>query len=170
MHDPEDARRAALKALELGGGSWRLDAVLALTSYYLGEVEAAKKITRKQRDELLSDMTNELAAHVLMDNYRQSMALTHAEAQSGTGLDECARFIRKLERGGLSGAERMRTRQLHQRFLSFESALLADFPIATTVAPADRPPTTPLTVMVELVDDEELVRRMKRRADRSRRR
>ena len=39
-----------------------------------------------------------------------------------------------------------------------------------TVAPADRPPTTPLTVMVELVDDEELVRRMKRRADRSRRR
>ena len=32
------------------------------------------------------------------------------------------------------------------------------------------PPVTPLSVMVELVDDEELVRRMKRRADRSRRR
>jgi putative intracellular protease/amidase len=38
-------------------------------------------------------------------------------------------------------------------------------------SPASRsaePPVTPLSVMVELVDDEELVRRMKRRADRSR--
>lgn len=37
----EDSRRAALKALDLGGAGWRLDAVLALTSYYLGEVEDA---------------------------------------------------------------------------------------------------------------------------------
>ena len=37
----EDARRAALKSLELGASGWRLDAVLALTSYYLGETEQA---------------------------------------------------------------------------------------------------------------------------------
>ena len=67
----------------------------------LGEVLAADKLTQKDRDKLLSDMTDELAQHVLMDNYRQSMALTHAEAQSAATLDESARFIRQFERAGL---------------------------------------------------------------------
>ena len=66
----------------------------------LGEVLAAKKLAEKDRDKLLADMTDELAEHVLMDNYRQSMALTHAEAQASATLDESARFIRQLERAG----------------------------------------------------------------------
>ena len=57
-------------------------------------------IDTPERDKLLADMTDELAEHVLMDNYRQSMALTHAEAQSAATLDEAARFIRRLERAG----------------------------------------------------------------------
>ena len=66
----------------------------------LGEVMAAKKITRPQRDKLLAQMTDELAEHVLMDNYRQSMALTHCEHESAALLDEAVRFMRNLERAG----------------------------------------------------------------------
>jgi len=67
----------------------------------LGEVIEKGEFSRKQRDRLLVQMTNELAEHVLMDNYRQSMALTHAEAQSATLIDEAARFMRSLERAGV---------------------------------------------------------------------
>ena len=65
-----------------------------------GEVMAAGKITRPQRDKLLAQMTDELAEHVLMDNYRQSMALTHCEADPAGMLDEAIRFMRDLERAG----------------------------------------------------------------------
>ena len=37
----EDARRAALEAEELGASGWRLDAALAVASYYLGDLETA---------------------------------------------------------------------------------------------------------------------------------
>ncbi len=67
----------------------------------LGEVIEKGELTRKQRDRLLVQMTDELAEHVLMDNYRQSMALTHAEAQSAALLEESARFMRSLERAGV---------------------------------------------------------------------
>jgi glutamate dehydrogenase len=66
----------------------------------LGEVMAAGKITRPQRDKLLARMTNELAEHVLMDNYRQSMALTHCQVDPLGLLDESIRFMRDLERAG----------------------------------------------------------------------
>ena len=66
----------------------------------LGEVMAAEQITRKQRDRLLVRMTEELANHVLMDNYRQSMTLTHCEAQSFALIDESMRFLKHLERTG----------------------------------------------------------------------
>jgi len=38
----EDARRAARQAKGLGAKGWRVDAVLALSSYYLGEMEEAR--------------------------------------------------------------------------------------------------------------------------------
>jgi glutamate dehydrogenase len=53
-----------------------------------------------KRDRLLAQMTKEVAALVLMDNYRQSMALSNAEHQSVALLDEHARFMRALERAG----------------------------------------------------------------------
>jgi glutamate dehydrogenase len=65
-----------------------------------GEALARRKLTLAQRDRMLSDMTDEVARLVLMDNYRQSMALTHAEHQSVAMLDEHARFMRTLEREG----------------------------------------------------------------------
>ena len=58
------------------------------------------KLTLKKRDALLRTMTREVAALVLLDNYRQAMAITHQETQSVALLDEHSRFIRALERSG----------------------------------------------------------------------
>jgi len=88
--------------------------------------------------------------------------------------------------GGSSEVERIRATLLDRgeallRPLSRWEALLDRTLGRTTLLPErtprprrasepSKPPVTPLSVMIELVDDEELVRRMKRRADRTRRR
>ena len=66
----------------------------------LGEVMASGQLSRAQRDKLLGEMTDELAEHVLMDNYRQSMAISHAEARGSTLIGAAGRLIRSLERAG----------------------------------------------------------------------
>jgi glutamate dehydrogenase len=66
----------------------------------LGAVIADGKLTLAERNKILVKMTADVAKHVLMDNYRQSMALTHAEALAGDTVGEAARFIRSLERAG----------------------------------------------------------------------
>jgi glutamate dehydrogenase len=66
----------------------------------LGEAVAARKLTLDARNRLLGEMTDDLAKHVLLDNYRQSMALTHCVAQGVAILDEAIRFMRALERSG----------------------------------------------------------------------
>jgi glutamate dehydrogenase len=45
-------------------------------------------------------MTDDVSALVLMDNYRQSMALTNAQHQSVALADEHAQFMQTLERSG----------------------------------------------------------------------
>ncbi len=52
------------------------------------------------RNHLLKAMTDDVAAHVLQDNYSQTLALTLAEATSKLDVDAHARFIRVLEREG----------------------------------------------------------------------
>ncbi|WP_372399538.1 NAD-glutamate dehydrogenase [Azospirillum sp. HJ39] len=66
----------------------------------LGDVMARGDMTLKQRDMLLSAMTDEVAGLVLADNYRQTQALTIAEAQGASLLEAQARFIRNLEKTG----------------------------------------------------------------------
>ncbi len=66
----------------------------------LRNVEKAGDMTRKQRDILLEDMTEEVAELVLRDNYRQTLAITMMEQQGYLSLDHQARMIRKLERSG----------------------------------------------------------------------
>ena len=61
---------------------------------------AAGELDLKARDKLLVEMTPDVATHVLLDNYRQSMALTHAELRAPETIGEAARFIRSLERAG----------------------------------------------------------------------
>ncbi len=66
----------------------------------LDAVVAAGDLTRKQRDELLAQMTDEVAELVLTDNYEQGETLSLAEAQAASMIDVHARFIRSLEQAG----------------------------------------------------------------------
>ena len=67
----------------------------------LGAAAAAGEITSGARDELLAEMTGEVAALVLRDNYLQSQAITAAQARAAASLDGDARLIRALERRGV---------------------------------------------------------------------
>ncbi|MZR23960.1 NAD-glutamate dehydrogenase [Sneathiella chungangensis] len=58
------------------------------------------EMTDKQRDRLLVDMTDDVAAHVLEDNYLQTQALTTAERQSVDNFAENILFMRSLEKAG----------------------------------------------------------------------
>ena len=66
----------------------------------LGQAVAAGDMTQKQRNVLLEEMTDEVAAHVLRDNYEQNVALGNARAQASDMLPVYARYIARLERDG----------------------------------------------------------------------
>jgi len=66
----------------------------------LNGVVARGDMTMKQRDDLLARMTDEVGHLVLADNYRQTQALTVAQARGAEMLEAQARFIRALERAG----------------------------------------------------------------------
>ncbi|KAA0875761.1 NAD-glutamate dehydrogenase [Nitrincola tapanii] len=66
----------------------------------LNEMLAAGDITLKQRNTLLQEMTDEVAALVLRNNYRQVQALTLAQRRSLIAMAEYQRFINKLEAQG----------------------------------------------------------------------
>jgi glutamate dehydrogenase len=61
---------------------------------------AAGEITRAARDRLLVQMTDEVAALVLRNNYLQSQAISCSEFRSTSRLGESAFVIRALERSG----------------------------------------------------------------------
>ncbi|HEX2526524.1 MAG TPA: NAD-glutamate dehydrogenase [Geminicoccus sp.] len=65
-----------------------------------GAVEQAGDLTRKQRDELLRSMTDEVAALVLRDNTLQNLALSTAEHRGIDQLDAQIGLIRSLESSG----------------------------------------------------------------------
>jgi len=66
----------------------------------LGAIVQAGDMTTKQRNELLEDMTDEVARLVLRDNYLQTLALTMMQELGTRHLDPAQRFIRRLERIG----------------------------------------------------------------------
>jgi glutamate dehydrogenase len=68
--------------------------ILLSGPYRRGEIDSQK------RDAILMDMTDEVAAHVLADNYDQTLALSVAEAAAARDIDAGARFIRVLEAKG----------------------------------------------------------------------
>src|SRR5690606_18526252 len=67
----------------------------------LRDAENEKGLTRKQRNRLLADMTEDVAAAVLRNNYLQTQAISMMEAQAPERLDEFARLITDLERAGV---------------------------------------------------------------------
>ncbi len=63
----------------------------------LGEVERAGRLTRAQRNTLLHEMTDEVAALVLRDNYLQTQTLTVTQHVGARYTDRLARYMRQLE-------------------------------------------------------------------------
>jgi glutamate dehydrogenase len=61
---------------------------------------AAGALGRQEREPLLAQMTDDVAALVLRDNYLQGEALSVAEARGAAALDRQAGLIRDLERMG----------------------------------------------------------------------
>jgi glutamate dehydrogenase len=58
------------------------------------------ELSPQGRDELLAQMTEEVAAHVLKDNYDQTLTLTVAQARSTADLEAYGRYMRDLEARG----------------------------------------------------------------------
>ncbi len=67
----------------------------------LGIAVADGELTEKQRNTLLPQMTDEVAALVLRDNYFQTQALSIGKRLAARQLDEQIRFMRFLEKIGL---------------------------------------------------------------------
>jgi len=61
---------------------------------------AAGALGRQEREPLLAQMADDVAALVLRDNYLQGEALSVAEARGSAALDRQTRLIRDLERAG----------------------------------------------------------------------
>ena len=66
----------------------------------LGLAVADGELTEKQRNALLPQMTDEVAALVLADNYFQTQSLSIARREGAALLDQQQRFIRFLEKAG----------------------------------------------------------------------
>ena len=66
----------------------------------LDDVVAGGDMTEKQRNTLLADMTEDVSALVLRDNYLQTQALSVAAYQAPSLLEVHARLIKDLERTG----------------------------------------------------------------------
>jgi len=66
----------------------------------LGLVMAEGELTEKQRNKLLAEMTDEVAALVLRDNYCQTQALSLSRRLARPLLEQQARFMRFLEKAG----------------------------------------------------------------------
>ncbi|HEX3673191.1 MAG TPA: NAD-glutamate dehydrogenase [Rhizomicrobium sp.] len=58
------------------------------------------ELSEDQRDALLGEMTDDVAAHVLRDNYEQTLAISVAQSRGVMDMDSQGRFIRDLERRG----------------------------------------------------------------------
>ena len=66
----------------------------------LGAVVADGELTDKQRNKLLAEMTDEVGALVLTDNYYQPQSLSVMASNAPRLLDAQARFMRHLEKAG----------------------------------------------------------------------
>ena len=63
-------------------------------------------MTRKQRDKLLKEITDDVAALVLRDNYLQTQALTVTQTLSARLLDRHVHFMRTLEKAAAASTVR----------------------------------------------------------------
>ncbi|HXG59332.1 MAG TPA: NAD-glutamate dehydrogenase [Thermoanaerobaculia bacterium] len=104
--------QAARVEFALGGGKINTDAIDNSAGVDTSDHEVNIKILLydaiehgelsgiEQRNRLLAEMTDEVAALVLRDNYEQTQAISIMHASGEALLDEQARFMRALERAG----------------------------------------------------------------------
>ncbi|WP_148613739.1 NAD-glutamate dehydrogenase [Nocardioides rubriscoriae] len=71
----------------------------------LDRVVAAGDLTEKQRNKVLAEMTDEVAALVLRDNYEQNLALANAESNAAPLLHVHESWMKKLEKDGVLNRE-----------------------------------------------------------------
>ncbi|NUR85536.1 MAG: NAD-glutamate dehydrogenase [Nonomuraea sp.] len=71
----------------------------------LDQVVRDGELTDKQRNQIFTSMTDEVAGLVLRDNYGQNVVLAAARAQAPEMLHIHARYLRRLERDGLVNRE-----------------------------------------------------------------
>jgi glutamate dehydrogenase len=102
----------------------------------LSAAEQSKGLTRKKRNTLLADMTDDVAALVLRSNYLQTQAISMMAAKANERVDETARLISNLERTGLldrdleflpDEAEIDERRQKNQAFTRPEFAVVLSY-------------------------------------------
>ncbi len=102
----------------------------------LNETVANGDLTRKQRNQLLADMTDEVAQLVLHNNYRQTQAISIAQAEALHRSAEYRRFINTLQNQGrldrklefLPDDEVLIERQAHEKSLTRpELAILVSY-------------------------------------------
>mgnify|MGYP002622245592 CR=1 FL=1 len=67
----------------------------------LGAAEKDGRLTRNARNKLLAEMTDDVAAFVLRNNYLQTQSISMMEARARERLAEAARVITELEKTGL---------------------------------------------------------------------
>ncbi len=67
----------------------------------LNAAMASGDLTRKQRDTVMVEMTDDVAQLVLRNNYLQGQAISLTEAHGPVALNSHIRFVRELERAGL---------------------------------------------------------------------
>src|SRR5438477_16524 len=95
----------------LGGGRINTDAIDNSAGVDTSDHEVNLKIllnaaviagdlTLKQRNQVLRERTDDVAGHVLRDNYLQGLALSLAEAQAAERLDAEARLMHAMEKAG----------------------------------------------------------------------
>ena len=65
-----------------------------------GLLERSQQLSRDARNQLLPTMTDDVASHVLADNYDQTLALTLMESDAVSEVDSHARFMADLESRG----------------------------------------------------------------------
>jgi glutamate dehydrogenase len=65
-----------------------------------GILERGGKLDRQARNQLLPTMTDDVASHVLADNYDQTLALSLMESDAVTEVESHARFMAELEAKG----------------------------------------------------------------------
>jgi len=67
----------------------------------LSQLVKSGRLSLKDRNNLLTEMTDEIAAHCLSNNYRQTQILDSIVQHAAANMHQHARFMRHLERDGI---------------------------------------------------------------------